>query len=175
MDNMYLKHMTDAEKKIYNANYYQNNKDYWVRWRQEHRSATRGVPRNIQLPGSGSSSSSGKTLNEKRITENILTENILLEDKIVENVLNNKVINEQAAKAAKELGEQMGISNGDELMKMSIKTLSEAYKVKKRARQELKMFAESVAESIDSFKENWKSGAKDIVDTGKRIWNKIFG
>jgi hypothetical protein len=33
---MYLKHMTDAEKKIYNKNYYQRNKQYWVLWRAEH-------------------------------------------------------------------------------------------------------------------------------------------
>lgn len=36
MENMYLKHMTDAEKKIYNKNYYQRNKQYWVLWRAEH-------------------------------------------------------------------------------------------------------------------------------------------
>ena len=36
MENMYLKHMTDAEKKIYNKNYYQRNKQYWVIWRAEH-------------------------------------------------------------------------------------------------------------------------------------------
>lgn len=36
MENMYLKHMTDSEKKIYNKNYYQRNKQYWVLWRAEH-------------------------------------------------------------------------------------------------------------------------------------------
>lgn len=88
----YLCHMTDAEKKAYNAEYYRNHKNYWQDYyskgqtvgrpmaRQKHATeGGNGVHRRGEGIGTGPIGSSGKNGKRTTLYENVLTENILTE------------------------------------------------------------------------------------------------
>ena len=93
-DNMkeYLCHMTDAEKKAYNAEYYRNHKNYWQDYYSKGQTVGRPMARQkyvteggngVQRRGSGLGTGpvgkkhSGK--NRTTLTEDIITEDILTE------------------------------------------------------------------------------------------------
>lgn len=83
----YLCHMTDAEKKAYNAEYYRNHKNYWEDYYSKGRTVGRPVGRQkyvtegnggVKRRGEGLGTGPvGKNRNGKR--ETILTETILTE------------------------------------------------------------------------------------------------
>ena len=66
----YLCHMTDAEKKAYNAEYYRNHKNYWEDYYSKGRTVGRPVGRQkyVTEGGNGGVKRRGEGLNGKRFT-----------------------------------------------------------------------------------------------------------
>lgn len=88
----YLCHMTDAEKKAYNAEYYRNHKNYWQDYyskgqtigrpsaRQKYVTEGNGsIKRRGEGLGTGPIGGSGKERKRTTLYENIETENIITE------------------------------------------------------------------------------------------------
>lgn len=88
----YLCHMTDAEKKAYNAEYYRNHKNYWQDYYSKGQTVGRpmarqknvtegssGVHRRGEGLGTGPVGNSGKNGKRTTLYETILTEDIIPE------------------------------------------------------------------------------------------------
>lgn len=155
-----LCHMTDAEKKAYNAEYYRNHKNYWQDYYSKGQTVGRsmarqkyvtegngqGVKRRGEGLGTGPVGPYGKNGKKETIlTETIIPETILTEDIITEQTP------EQWSAAHQNL--QNGASASDV--------------VKKHAKQlasDIKTGRKAMADAGKQFVKDWISGAKSLFE-----------
>ena len=167
-DNMkdYLCHMTDAEKKAYNAEYYRNHKNYWQDYYSKGQTVGRptarqkyvteggnGVNRRGEGLGTGPIGNSGKNGKRTTLYENVLTENILTE--------------QNPQQWAQQQAEQYVNDHKEDIAAMYISALSSGAKMAITIGKEVAKQAYQKAKK--TYQSDFNSGMNTIVNKGKEF------
>lgn len=149
----YLEHMTKAEKKAYNAEYYQKNKDYWRNYYKEHHDFHQdSVRAKIDRANAAASKAVGKSTlvtgpspdsprsldNRKRLSD------------ASQRSYKNKWKNHEYISNYNELSAQASAATGASYAGRAVKS------------KPLTKLKNSTVNAGRSFIKNWKSGAKSI-------------
>lgn len=162
----YLCHMTDAEKKAYNAEYYRNHKNYWEDYYSKGRTVGRpvgrqkyvtegngGVKRRGEGLGTGPVGISGKNGKRTTLYENVLTENILTE--------------QNPQQWAQQQAEQYVNDHKEDIAAMYISALSSGAKMAITIGKEVAKQAYQKAK--ETYQSDFNSGMNAIVNKGKEF------
>ena len=167
----YLCHMTDAEKKAYNAEYYRNHKSYWEDYYSKGRTVGRpvgrqkyvtegngGIKRRGEGLGTGPVGKKHNRKNRTTLTEDIITENILTED----------ILTEQTPEQwSQQHSNQHKPSKWDDY--------------KENVSNNLNAIGDATKKAAKQAASDWKSGAKaisqiskDTINSGKKALSKLL-
>lgn len=191
MDNMYLQHMTPEEKAEYNRQYYQKHKyDIWgIKRGNSAPILNTGVQRPIKIAGSGGVRTAGNNPYRKNDVGNRERKKIY---QLNTNPFNfrdgsraNLTVRENAKYLYPSSSQYAAIASNnaktkaEELRRASYETYPPTGSVKKDIialkYSKIDEYKRRTKAHLDSFGKAWKSGANDLINAGKSIWNKLFG
>ncbi|MBR4430975.1 MAG: hypothetical protein IKU36_01605 [Bacteroidales bacterium] len=170
----YLCHMTDAEKKAYNAEYYRNHKNYWEDYYSKGRTVGRPVGRQkyvtegngqgIKRRGAGLGTGPVGRSERSKKRETTWTETI-----IPETIQTETILTEQTPEqlAAQQHANQHKPSKWDEYKENVSSNLNAIGDATKKAAKQAASDWKAGAKSISSM-------AKDSVESGKKAFSKLL-
>ena len=173
-----LYHMTPEEKAAYNRDYYQKHKDYWVKWREEHYDLT--PVRNTIKEKTGLDVDLNAAGNQAYDYARKQAKNYGVDLDSAVNTAEKLASGEMAfdSSKARDILDQVSTEAADFLNRNKGAIASAAVdSLSKIAKASLNVGAAIGKEIVNRVKKStvsaWKSGAKDIIDTGKSIVSSL--